>query len=127
MKGIGHLDFGDNLCPVDFDGWFGSSKYRDPREIGFWLEYWRAAYRSLITEATERVRFVNYDAFCADPQSGLEDMANFIEVRNKQAFLAQAERIHALSSYDIDCSLLDATLVEEAQALHARLTALAMV
>ena len=40
MEGIGHFDFGDNLRPVDFDGWLDSSKHRDPREMGFWLEYW---------------------------------------------------------------------------------------
>jgi hypothetical protein len=127
MEGIGHFDFGDNLRPVDFDGWHVSSKHRHPTEIGFWLEYWRAAYRSLLEEATERVRFLNYDAFCADPQSGLERVANFIDVRNKSAFLAQAERIHAPSSHAIDGAMLDEMLVEEAKALHSRLAALSIV
>lgn len=127
MAGIGHFDFGDNLRPVDFDGWLDSSKHRDPRQIGFWLEYWRAAYRSLIEEATERVCFLNYDAFCADPRSGLERVANFINVVNKNAFLAQAERIHVSSSYEIDCALLDETIAEEAKALHSRLAALSIV
>ena len=121
MKGIGHFEFGDNLRPVDFDGWLDSSKHRDPREMGFWLAYWCAAYRSLLAEATERVRFVNYDALCADPRSGLERIAQFIQVENKNAFLAQTERIHAPSSHEIDCALLDDTMVEEAKALHAQL------
>ena len=43
MKGIGHFDFGDNLRPVDFDSWLDRLKHHDPREMGFWLEYWHAA------------------------------------------------------------------------------------
>jgi Sulfotransferase family len=121
MKGIGHFEFGDNLRPVDFDGWLDSSKHRDPRELGFWLAYWWATYRSLLAEATERVRFVNYDALCADPRSGLEQIAQFIQVENKNAFLAQTARIHAPSSHEIDGTLLDDTMVEEAKALHAQL------
>jgi hypothetical protein len=124
MKGIGHFDFGDNLRPVDFDGWLDRATHRDPREMGFWVEYWRAAYRSLLAEATERVRFLNYDALCADPRSGLEQVAQFIQVENKSAFLAQAARIHAPSSHEIDGALLDDTIVEEAQALHSQLAAL---
>jgi hypothetical protein len=127
MKGVGHFEFGDNLRPVDFDGWLDSSKHRDSREMGFWLEYWCAAYRSLLAEATERVRFVNYDALCADPQSGLERIAQFIHVENKTAFLAQAARMHAPSSHEIDCALLDATMVEEAKALHSQLVAVSTV
>jgi hypothetical protein len=127
MKGIGHFEFGDNLRPVDFDAWLDRAKHRDPRKMDFWLAYWRAAYRSLLAEATERVRFVNYDTLCADPQTGLERIAQFIQVENKHAFLAQAARLHAPSSHDIDGTLLDNTMVEEAKALHARLVTFSIV
>jgi hypothetical protein len=127
MGGIGHFDFGDNLRPVDFDGWLDRSQHRDPRELGFWLAYWCAAYRSLLVEATERVRFVNYDALCADPRSGLERLAHFIQVENTHAFLAQAARIQAPPPHDLDCALLDGTTVAEAKALHAHLAALSIV
>ncbi len=70
---------------------------------------------------------LNYDAFCADPRLGLERVANFIDVENKDAFLAQAERIHAPSSHEIDGALLDETLVEEAKALYSRLAAFSIV
>jgi hypothetical protein len=127
MKEIGHFEFGDNLRPVDFDDWLDRAKHRDPRGMGFWLEYWCAAYRSLPAEATERLRFVNYDALCADPRSGLERIAQFIQVEHTHAFLAQAARIHAPSSHKIDGSLLDEMVVEEAKALHAQLAALSIV
>jgi len=48
-------------------------------------------------------------------------------LQNKSAFLAQAERIHAASSHEIDCALLDETIVEEAKVLHSRLVALSIV
>jgi hypothetical protein len=127
MKGIGHFDFGDNLRPVDFAGWLDISPYRNPLQMDFWLAYWRVAYGSLIDAATERVCFVNYDALCANPRSGLERLANFIDIENTHAFLAQAERIQARSSYGIDCTVRDKTCLEEAQALYARLAALSIV
>jgi hypothetical protein len=126
MRGIGHFDFGDSLRPVDFDGWLDRSRHRDPGEPGFWLAYWLATYRSLLAEATERVCFVNYDALCVDPRSGLERLARFIQVENKKAFLTQAARIQAPSSHDIDCASLDEAMVEEAKALHAHLAALSI-
>jgi hypothetical protein len=127
MKGIGHFDFGDNLRPVDFDGWLDTSRYRDPRELGFWLEYWCACYRSLVAEATQGVRFCNYDALCADARSGLERLAQFLQVENRAAFLAQAARIRAPSCHEIGGALLDETIVAEAQALHAQLAVLSVV
>jgi hypothetical protein len=95
--------------------------------MSFWLEYWCAAYRSLLEEATAGARFLNFDAFCADPQTGLERVADFLEIEHKNAFLAQAERIHALSSHKIDGAVLDETVVDEAKALHSRLAALSIV
>ena len=126
MEGIGHFDFGDNLRPVDFGGWLDTSQHHNPGEMDFWLAYWCAAYRSLLEEATERVRFLHYEAFCVDPQLGLERVADFINIEHKNAFLAQTARIHAPSSYEIDCAF-DETLGEEAKALHARLAALSIV
>jgi hypothetical protein len=127
MAGVGHFEFGDTLRPVDFDGWLDRATHRNPRDLGFWLEYWCAAYRSLLAEAAERVRFVNYAALCADPRLGLERLAQFIQVENQHAFLAQAARIHTPPCHEIDGALLDATLVEEAKTLHSRLIARSLV
>jgi hypothetical protein len=127
MEGIGHFDFGENLRPVAFDGWLDSSKYGDPKELNFWLDYWCATYRSLIEEAIDRVRFLNYDAFCANPRSGLERVSNFIDVKNENAFLAQAERVHAPACHDIDSSTLDQSVVEKARTLHSRLAELSLI
>lgn len=127
MQGIGHFEFGDDLRPVDFDGWLDRATHRDPTELGFWLEYWCAAYRSLLAEATDRVCLVDYDALCADPRSGLERLVQFIQVEPQHALLAQAARVRAPSPHDIDGAVFDDKVVAEAKALHAQLAALSLV
>ena len=52
MEGIGHGGFGDHLRPIDFDRCRNSSRPRDPREIGFWLECWHAAHPLPLEETT---------------------------------------------------------------------------
>ena len=52
IAGIGHFDFGANLKPVDFDGWFTKGSPKDPMTLGFWLDYWRAAYRHVLRVLT---------------------------------------------------------------------------
>jgi len=121
MQAIGHFDFGENLRPVDFDSWCEKAKPYDSKGMEFWLTYWCAAYQSLIKDLTTHVGFLNFDAFCADPKMGLEHFADFIQAKARSALVAQAERIHALSSHEIDCTILDTSLVEEARALHAHL------
>jgi hypothetical protein len=126
MEGIGHFDFGANLRPVDFDGWIAASRHRDPTKMDFWLEYWCAAYRSLIEAGTHRTGFLDYDAFCADPRSGLARVADFVRAADKDAFVAQAKRIRAPSGHEIDGSLVDETIVEKAKQVHRRLTKLSL-
>jgi hypothetical protein len=127
MEGIGHFDFGDSLRPVDFDGWLQRRRHHDPKEIAFWVEYWCAAYRSLLAEANKRVSLLNYDALCADPRSGLECLARFIDVERKDAFLEEAARIRVPSPHAIDAALLDGRTLDEAKTLHAQLAALSIV
>lgn len=50
MRGIGHYDFGANLCSIDFAGWIDVRQSRDAESLAFWLEYWVATYRHLLTE-----------------------------------------------------------------------------
>ena len=40
MRAIGHFDFGENLRPVDFDGWFERRQTEQTDVLAFWLEYW---------------------------------------------------------------------------------------
>ena len=64
MRAIGHYDFGENLCPIDFGGWLDERESRDADCLAFWLEYWVVSYRSLLTENADFLRFLSYEALC---------------------------------------------------------------
>ena len=63
MAGIGHFDFGDNLKPVDFDGWARGGGAPAADGLEFWIRYWCAAYRALLEAAQhDRVHLVGFEA-----------------------------------------------------------------
>ena len=67
MRAIGHYDFGENLRPVDFDGWLANRESKETDSLAFWLEYWMVGYRHLLAKKADFLHFLNYDALCADP------------------------------------------------------------
>jgi sulfotransferase family protein len=83
MQGIGHFDFGANLRPIDFAGWLSTARHADPLTIGFWLEYWTAAYGWLDDHAAT-LHFLPYEHFCADPDRGLRWLADVLEIEDRQ-------------------------------------------
>lgn len=120
MAGIGHFDFGDNLRPIDFGGWLATARYRDPTDLGFWLEYWLAAYSHVLTHRDERIHFLLYDQLCAEPAAGLARLAEFLTLDDASALVAQQTEIQPLSHRDVDTGALDADLVARAQEVFTR-------
>ena len=127
MAAIGHFDFGANLRPVDFGGWLGSQPVGSATELDFWLRYWNAAHRHLLNETGNRVQLLSYDAFCADPVSGLERVGNFLEIGDRSSFCGQHSLIRAPKPHVVDRSALDTSILEEAQGLHERLMSRSLV
>ncbi len=66
MRAIGHFDFGAHLRPMDFDGWYDGRVSRDAQTMGFWLEYWVATYRHLLTADAALIHLVDYDRLCTE-------------------------------------------------------------
>jgi hypothetical protein len=95
MKGIGHFDFGENLKPVDFGHWIASFPDLDPTKLSFWLRYWCVTYEHLLKQQSERVRFCDFDALCSNPGATMERIGEFLQIENREAFVAQASRVHA--------------------------------
>ncbi|MEM1369507.1 MAG: sulfotransferase, partial [Cyanobacteria bacterium P01_H01_bin.15] len=93
MAAIGHYDFGENLRPIDFDGWFDQRQTPDATSIAFWLEYWLASYQFLLKTATGHVSFLHYESLCANPEAGLSRLADTLQSQNPQAFLDQSNRL----------------------------------
>ena len=83
IEGIGQFDFGANLRPTDFDGWLSTARHSDSRTIGFWLEYWVAAY-GWLSKRAPAVHFLPYDHFCADPREGCSGLPAFWKSRSRE-------------------------------------------
>lgn len=121
MAAIGHYDFGDNLRPVDFDGWFTSTPSLDSMVISFWIKYWTAAYGHLLKQANDHVYFLSYEALCKKPIQGLERLADLIGIRERDAFLEQKSRINTIKSHSIDSSGISSVDLHQAEAIYANL------
>lgn len=126
MRAIGHFDFGNNLRPVDFNGWWDQRTHRDPEALAFWLEYWIAGYQYLLSLNTDRLHFVQYEKVCKNPEQQLRALADVIGMSSPETLLSSAPTIHLASPRAVDAGSLPQPLVEKANALHAKLEALAL-
>jgi hypothetical protein len=120
MRGVGHLEFGENLRPVDFDGWLASARHTDPRTIEFWLEYWVAAYEHFLNRHSSIIRFFAYDAFCEAPAAGLRTLASRINAANPDALVAQQHDIHPPRRHEVQSAGLDETLMSRARQAYGQ-------
>lgn len=128
MAAIGHYDFGDNLRPVDFDGWFTSAQLLNPKAASFWVKYWTAAYGHLLKQASDRVRFLSYEALCERPMQSLERLADLVEIRDRDTFLGQSSRISAMKPHSVDTSDMgSAEDLHQAEALYAKLKEISFI
>jgi len=120
MKGIGHLEFGANLRPIDFDGWLDSARYPDATTLEFWLEYWVAAYSHLLARRGP-LQFLPYDWFCMYPEEGFDRVAEVLDIRDRKAWMAQQTRIKVAGPHDVDTPRLDPRLLSRAAELYREL------
>jgi len=121
MRAIGHYDFGENLRPVDFDGWFDRRESEHPDALGFWLEYWVATYRHLLDQEDAEIHFLDYDAMCAQPERGLQLAAELIGCREPSSLLAAAGQIHPARSGVVIAGTTPEAALREAGRIHAAL------
>lgn len=119
MRAIGHFDFGENLLPVDFDGWLDPAEERDPLSLGFWIAYWVAAYRYLLGREEDRLVFVSHARLCEDPAGGLHRLGEAIACEDLDALVATADRVHTPRRREVDTGSVNPDLLEEAAALYS--------
>jgi len=125
MRAIGHFDFGAHLRPVDFDRWYDARTEKDALTLGFWLEYWVAAYQHLLTSDVALVHFLDYDRLCADPVAGLRRLAERIDCRAVDGLLASAEGIRPARTRSIDTTGVPPELLRQARETYDALCAAA--
>ncbi len=114
MRDIGHFDFGQNLRPVNFNGWLKKNAGLDPGTIEFWLHYWIAAYSYLLREAGGIVHFFSYDKFVENPSGQMEKLATVLKIKDRQNFLSldgeiRSPKIHEVEKGHIAFELLNRT------------------
>ena len=120
MKAIGHYDFGQNLRPIDFDGWFDRRQSKDAKTLSFWIEYWIASYKHLLADNSS-LHFLDYDRLCANPVRELTTLAEIVDSCDRQALVSSASRIRQPKQRRIETNNLPISLEKEAESVYARL------
>lgn len=121
MAGIGHFDFGLNLKPVNFGHWLEKTPYKDATKLSFWLSYWEATYSYLLQHDSSRIKFIDFDALCIEPVQTMEQLAEFIGIDNKMAFIKQAARIHPQTTHEVNLDDIDIELINRIECLKKNL------
>ena len=126
MRWIGHFEFGENLKPIDFNGWLAGQPMPLMADASFWLEYWTEAYRHVIDHRTDQVSFVDYDGLLREGAGMLARIAESVDLRNAEQLVHGAEILRAPTTEPGDTGNLAPELVETARSTHAGLRSLAI-
>jgi len=118
MRAIGHFDFGENLRPIDFDGWLDGRTSKDAGKLAFWLEYWVAGYRHLLANSVGNLHFLHYDGLCEDPEHGLQALADVIGAQHPDRLLSAATTIQPVRLREVDTGIVPQSLLDEANNLY---------
>ncbi|PJI91462.1 sulfotransferase family protein [Yoonia maricola] len=123
MEGIGHLEFGEALRPIAFDG-----TPHDPdmaNSPAFWLDYWIAAYEHILATAGPSVVIVDHDALCAEPARFLPQLAKAMQLDHQAALTAMGATFRAPGPVP-DLTGVTSTQLQRADNLHAELCRLSI-
>lgn len=122
MRELGHYDFGENLRPVNFNGWLENktSEYSD--SLSFWLEYWIASYSHLLAENAGSIHFLSYDGLCADPAGTMSKIAELTESSYSDELISSASGIHSTRPRIVYTEGISETLLREAERIHTLLS-----
>ena len=126
MRWIGHFEFGENLKPINFDGWMDRQPMPVEADASFWLEYWNQAYRYAIDHCSDQVRFVDYDGLLREGAGALARIGRSVDLRNADQLVQGAEVLRAPTTKAGDLGYLSPELVETARDTHAELRSLAI-
>ena len=126
MKAIGHFDFGQNFCPIDFDGWLDQRQTKSADSISFWLEYWVNSYQYLLTNSHKNLNFLNYDALCQTPEEGLSVIAQTVNSHEPKTLVGKASSIGSPRPKQIDKSGLSHSLLDRVNDVYCQMKALSL-
>lgn len=120
MAGIGHFDFGANLRPIDFDGWFGTRRLEAALQLPFWLDYWLATYRYLLTHPqSPRLVFVDFAELAAT--RNVAPLAAGLGLEDATGLAQQAQRLRPLPPRKVEPAKVPTPTREAIQQVFAAL------
>lgn len=122
MDDIGHLEFGALHRPIRFDGMREARERYDPETIDYWLAYWIVAFTHVLRNR-ERITLVSYDELCQAGAAGVRTLAGCLEVPGEMLEGITSADLHEPRSHRPDTVPTDRALLDEAKALHQRLSA----
>lgn len=118
MEAIGHCEFGQGLRPINFEGWLADAP--SPMRLEFWLRYWIAAYRFVLSHDNASLHLMSYARLTEKPGEALTVLAGIVDVK-VPALLCQAEDLWPPREHAIDPREIPARLLDEAIELHREL------
>ena len=90
--------------------------------VNFWLAYWAGAYSHLLGLNEAGLRFVNFDALCAEPPKSIAALAQ--ELGGADAFeqlKGAAATFHPAVRYDPENLGIEPALLGQAREIHGML------
>lgn len=132
MAYTGHFDFGANLRPINFNGWLDAgdgdtngladADTIDPQTANFWLRYWCAAYEYILANHSVSIALLDYDACCANPITGLRQIAAAVGLNDPATLANQAARFRPPTKYAAATMPMPPELLRCADAIHQQLS-----
>jgi len=115
MRDIGHLEFGALHTPIAFPGFDRSTG--SPREPGYWLHYWTAAYRMVLDKA-QGLHIVTHEKVCNEPNLVMQSLCKRIDLTPGDMDFAQHFRpIHN----NVDTGVFTKESLADARSLYQAL------
>lgn len=121
MEGVGHYDFGENIRPIDFNGWFDSRRFKDFTDINFWLEYWTVAYEHLLSKAGDRVHLHSHERLCERPAEVLATIGDILGVADRDTLLKNEDTVWRGQESELNTEGIDPDLLRRSEELWDRL------
>jgi hypothetical protein len=106
MGWLGHHEFGVGHMPLGIALQYMNRKLH-PQDHNYWLDYWNAIYKHVLTQLGSRVILIDYDVLCQNPFAALTAINNKLGLNNNTKNLASLVRQggsskHASIEFDAD-------------------------
>lgn len=96
MADIGHFEFGNNHAPIRFEGFDELTSGLRPDSLDYWLAYWIAAFRHLIS--LEGVTFLSYEAIISSGVDGFKKLCCHLSLDAREQEFIEAYAVFRESS-----------------------------